>query len=208
MKVITIPLGPLSANCYIVEVGDEAIIIDPGFPEKIVADYIADNPSKIRYIMLTHGHFDHVAAVAFVKERTGAPVLISALDEKGLYDDDFNLSNSFVGVYPAVDKSLRADVLFDDGDTFPIGNSKVEIIATPGHSRGSVCLKIDDCLFSGDTLFQRSVGRTDFPGSDMGDMIVSLDRLKTLDGGLTVYPGHGEKTNLEEEKQKNPYLKY
>ncbi|MBE6798866.1 MAG: MBL fold metallo-hydrolase [Ruminococcaceae bacterium] len=208
MKITTISAGPLAANCYIVEVGDEAIIIDPGFPEKVIADYIAENPQKIRYIMLTHGHFDHLSAVSFVKERTGAPVLISALDEKGLYDDDFNLSNNFAGIYPAVDSNLRADILFDDGDRFKVGGSEVEVIATPGHSRGSVCFKIDDCLFSGDTLFKRSIGRTDFPGSDMGYMIMSLDKLKCLAGCLTVYPGHGEKTNLEEEKLKNPYLQY
>ena len=208
MNVITIPAGPLSANCYIVEEGNEAIIIDPGFFEKRIADYIADNPFKIRYIILTHGHFDHLAAVKFVKERTGAPVLISALDEKGLYDDDFNLSNNFAGVYPAADKELRADILLDDGDSFPFGEINVEVIATPGHSSGSVCLKINDCLFSGDTLFKRSIGRTDFPGSDMGDMIMSLDKLKLLDGSLTVYPGHGEKTVLIDEKENNPYLKY
>lgn len=208
MNVITISAGPLMANCYIVEMGDEAAIIDPGFPEKSIADYIAAHPGKIRYIMLTHGHFDHVGAVGYVKQKTGAPILISALDEKGLYDDDFNLSNQFAGVYPAADTKLRADILLDEGDTFALGDGVIEVVATPGHSKGSVCFKIEDCLFSGDMLFKNSIGRTDFPGSDMGDMIISIDKLKSIDANLKVYPGHGEPTALGFEKQFNPYLKY
>lgn len=208
MNVITVSCGPLMANCYIVESGSEAVIIDPGFCEKKIADYITQNPNKVRYIMLTHGHFDHVSAVGYVKEKSGAVVLISANDEKGLYDDEFNLSDSFVGLYPAADCTLRADLLIDDGDEFPFGNTKIKVLATPGHSKGSVCFLIDDCLFSGDTIFRCSIGRTDFPGSDLGDMMMSLDRLKTLDDGMTVYPGHGEKTTIGFEKQNNLYLKY
>lgn len=208
MNITTISCGPLKANCYIVELGNESIIIDPGFPEKAIADYISDEGGNIRCILLTHGHFDHVLGVSYVKEKTGAPVFISSADEKGLYDDDFNMSNLFWGMYPAADKSLRADVLLEDGFSFSVGGTNIEVIATPGHSNGSVCFKIYNCLFSGDMLMKGSIGRTDFPGSDLGKMLSSIERLKLLDDSLKVYPGHGEQTILGMEKKYNPYFKY
>ncbi|MBC7104518.1 MAG: MBL fold metallo-hydrolase, partial [Firmicutes bacterium] len=158
---------------------------------------------KLRYIILTHGHVDHIAALGEVREATGAEVLIHAADAEMLTDPTRNLS-LFTG------RRLRfspAERLLADGDVVEVGTVCLEVIHTPGHTPGGICLKTDDVVITGDTLFAGSIGRSDFPGGNHGQLIRSIkERLLCLPGHTRVYPGHGPETTIEEEKRYNPVL--
>ena len=206
MKVITIPNGPLQANCYVVECFDKALIIDPGYAEKELLDYLKANAQKVELILLTHRHFDHVNFAGKVKEMNDAKIAISTLDECGLFSDEDSLTGNFGFVYGKADVNLRADVLLNDGDTVALGDISFKVMATPGHSVGSVCFLGDGVLFSGDTLFKGSIGRTDLPTADVSQMIKSLKKLIKLPDDTVVYPGHGAVTTIGEEKTNNPFI--
>lgn len=208
MNVLTYSCGPFAANCYIAESGDAAVIIDPGHLEKGIADYISQNPGKIKYILLTHGHCDHIFAAAAVRKMTGAEIVIGKGDEKGLTDDDFNLSSAFGSLYGHIGNDSKDEITVSDGDVLTAGDMEFKVIATPGHSPGGVCYLCGDVLFSGDTLFAGTVGRTDFPHSKPSNLLRSLEKLKALDDGIKVFPGHGECTAVGIEKQSNIFLNY
>ena len=167
MNVLTYSCGALAANCYIIETDTDAVIIDPGFLEKGIVDYINANPGKIKLIMLTHGHFDHIFAAEKVKNMTGADIVIGKGDELALISDDFNLSAGFGSLYGSIGENPKNERLVLDGDTLTVGGMEFKVIATPGHSPGGVCYLVENNLFSGDTLFAGSVGRTDFPHSNI-----------------------------------------
>ncbi len=207
MNIITIPTGTMQANCYIAETDTWAVIIDPGFLEKSIAKYIAENPYKIKYILLTHRHFDHLNAAMTVKKLTGAEIVIHELDEGGLYSDGLSLGNMVGSFYGKADPDAHADIYVDEGDTVTLGDTVFTVMHTPGHSEGGVCYMTGNILFSGDTLFKGSIGRTDFPSSDNGEMRVSLDRLAELPDETVVYPGHGPVTTIGAEKASNPFFK-
>lgn len=207
MNIITIPNGTLQANCYIVETEHAAVVIDPGYMERQLSSYVAENPNKIKFIMLTHRHFDHLAAANALKKLTGAKIVINELDEGGLYSDLLSLGSMAGGFYNKADPDAHADIYVDEGDTFTAADMVFKVLYTPGHSEGGICFVIDNILFSGDTLFKGSIGRTDFPSSNMAEMRQSLDRLCTLPDETVVYPGHGEPTTIGQEKATNMFLK-
>lgn len=207
MNVITIPTGTMQANCYIAETENVAVIIDPGFLERDIEKYIAENPDKIKYILLTHRHFDHLNGAIKVRNLTGAKIVINELDEGGLYSDMLSLASMVGGVYGKADPDAHADIYVSEGDTVIAGDMVFSVMQTPGHTEGGVCYICNNVIFSGDTLFKGSIGRTDFPSSSNSDMRKSLDRLCLLPDEMVVYSGHGPKTTIGEEKRSNMFLK-
>jgi len=206
LEIITIQTGELYVNTYIVfkEGHKEAVVIDPGGDLEKILDAIQKNGLHITHILLTHGHFDHIGAVSGLKEKTGAAVCIHAEDADMLVSAEKNLSV----LTPSPSAAVPADVLLKDGDTIDAAGFSVRVLHTPGHSPGSVCYVIEDCLFSGDTLFYMSVGRTDFPGSDVRLLQKSVGQvLAGLSGDYKVCPGHGESSMLSKEKKRNPFFK-
>lgn len=199
MLIKTLPLGPYETNCYIVsdENTMECAVIDPGDESNTVLDYLESNGLTAKYILITHGHFDHTGAVEEVRRPTGAPVYISS-------------SDAYI-TPPGSPFQFHAtgDVrYYGEGDTVTIGGLAFTVMATPGHSPGSVTLRCESCLFTGDTLFRDSCGRTDLEGGDMRILLDSLRRLHALGGDFEVYPGHGEASSLDRERRFNYYMKY
>ena len=200
MKVIRSILGELETNCYILldEETMEAAIIDPADEAETLRDTIENLGATLRYILLTHGHRDHTLAAPKLHEMfPDAAVYIHAAD-KGQ-----------VGIYRYPMEDLIGDDLkfYDDGDTLKLGNLTIEVITTPGHTGGSVCLRVGNALFTGDTLFAGSMGRIDLPGAQPDKMMSSLARLAKLEGDYDVYPGHMEPTTMARERQYNLYIK-
>ncbi|MGQ9532497.1 MAG: MBL fold metallo-hydrolase [Desulfotomaculales bacterium] len=197
--------GHMQANCYIIgcPATGEAAVVDPGGDADRILARLKARGLRLRYIILTHGHVDHIAALGEVRDATGAEVLIHAADAEMLTDPTRNLS-FFMG------RRLRfspAERLLADGDTIEVGTVRLEVVHTPGHTPGGICLKTDDLVITGDTLFAGSVGRSDFPGGNHRQLIRSIkERLLCLPGHIRVYPGHGPETTIEEEKRYNPFL--
>ncbi|WP_026487135.1 MBL fold metallo-hydrolase [Caldanaerobius polysaccharolyticus] len=193
MRVTKYISESMQENCYVLE--DEkskaCAVIDPGdFTDDLLA-YIGN--LKVQYILLTHGHFDHIWGVEKLKAITSAPVAIHQADGDMLRDPESNLS-AFTGKSIAIE----ADVLLNDGDLITIGELEVKVLHTPGHTPGSVCYACGGVVFSGDTIFAGSVGRTDFPGGDAGKLVDSVDMMIKSYPGVALYPGHGEMTTMEE----------
>lgn len=204
MKVTYFSVGGLGTNCYIVsDDSGHAAIIDPGGDAPRILNAVKDKDLTVDFILLTHAHFDHIMAVEEIRAATGAQLCVGAGDAPMLCDAQFNLSGM---VYPSQEVELTADRLLVDGDTVCFGNATLTVMETPGHTRGGVCYLGEGVLFSGDTLFAGSIGRTDLPGGDTTVLRRSLARLAALDDDITVYPGHGEQTTLSFEKSANPYL--
>lgn len=191
MKIKTLVLGDYQVNTYLLSDEDgNCVIVDPGYEaERILRT--ADGLT-IRAIFLTHGHFDHVGAVRPIALETGCKVYIHA-GEAAL-------------PLMMTRECIHYTDIYEDGDVIEIGSMRFTILHTPGHSPGSVCLRSENVLFSGDTLFLGSCGRTDFPACSPGDMRKSLNRLAAIRENLTVYPGHGPSTTLDHERKFNPYL--
>ena len=204
MKVIPVMTGALLENAYIATDGDSgtAIVIDPGDDARKIEEQIDRLGLEVSYILLTHGHADHIGAVDELRKRYHAKVAVHEKDAEMLTSGTANLS-SFMGRPFSIGP---ADILLKDGDTINAGNLTLRVLHTPGHSQGSVCFLGNGVLFSGDTLFEGSIGRTDFPGSNMEEMRASLQRLKELAEDYDVYPGHGALTTLGREKAMNPYM--
>lgn len=200
-----IPVGMLEANCYIYGDADtkEVVVIDPGAEEEKIVRRILENQYVVKYIIATHGHSDHISGIKFLKEKTNAKVAIHENDADYLNDARKNLS-AYMGT-----ESIQgeADILLKEGDILTVGKHSLQIIHTPGHTQGGVCILSGNILFSGDTLFQDSIGRTDLPGGNYEQLISSIkEKLLTLDENVKVYPGHGGQTTIKHEKNHNPYL--
>lgn len=206
VKVQRFVVGELEANCYIYrdEATGRCAVIDPGDMSDALAQAIEEcGRDSFAYILLTHCHFDHVGGVVRVREMTGAPVAIHEYDAPGLRDAYVNLSGMWGGprmIYPAADK------IFHDRETFQVGKTTFTVLHTPGHTAGSCCYLTEGLLFSGDTLFRESVGRTDFPGGSAQEMRDSLAMLLDLPGDCIVYTGHYAHTTLSNEREYNPYV--
>lgn len=206
IRIQSIPVGALQVNCYIVKDVDTGLIavIDPGAKTTALENLINTQKNNIKYILLTHGHFDHIGYAKELKDKTNAQLVISNADQPLLSDDNLNLSLPFMG---ATMPKAEADITAVDNDTIMLGNSKITFILTPGHTKGSGCYIIDDCIFTGDTLMRLSMGRTDFPTSSDKEMMSSLARIAQITGEYKIYPGHGEFSTLSYEKNCNPYMK-
>ena len=200
MHVKTLVLGPLSTNCYLLtsdSAPGHALIIDPAFHPESILKELEKEELVLDAILLTHCHFDHMWALDELAENTGALLLCPEKDKKGLTDPKQNASSLFFRT-PLSIKTTPARLL-KDSDQILLGNEKLTVLETPGHTAGSVCYKTEDLLFSGDTLFQNGSGRTDLPSGDGKAMERSLRCLLAFDD-LTVYPGHGKATSIGKEK--------
>jgi glyoxylase-like metal-dependent hydrolase (beta-lactamase superfamily II) len=199
-------VGPLACNCYIV--GDptarEAVVIDPGGDVDRLWSTIQDEGLSVTAIVATHAHFDHVVAAERLRELTGAPFLLHD-DDKALLSWMQESGRLFLGI--DLPPPPEVDTAAGEGDRIIAGELQLEVLHTPGHSPGSISLVADDAVFSGDTLFQGSIGRSDLPGGD-GELLISAIRQKLFPLGdeLPVYPGHGPATTLATEKKSNPFV--
>ncbi|HBE79664.1 MAG TPA: MBL fold metallo-hydrolase, partial [Firmicutes bacterium] len=194
-------VGNLMANCYLLWSGKEAGIIDPGGPATELEQFMAEHSLKLKWIVNTHGHADHIAGNGFLHQKYGAPILISAADRPMLTSPTANLS-VFMGESVI---SPDADRFLNQGDKLVLGAEELSVIATPGHSPGGISLYTPGLLFVGDTLFYESIGRTDFPGGDHRQLVTSIrEQLFTLPAETVVLPGHGEVTAIGYEMKHNP----
>ncbi len=202
LKVNLVKVGPERTNCYIVSARNDYLVVDPGADAEKILELIPAG-AKLHYILLTHGHFDHVGGVDGIKSKfPDTPVMLSEEDVK-LYEE-VPEQGVFVG---QILKKPKAELeAIRGGEFLPLAEDEIEVIATPGHTPGGVCYRIDKYLFTGDTLFYHTIGRTDLPFSDENEMRVSLDLLAHLDRKLVVYPGHGRESTICEEIKNNPYL--
>lgn len=206
MKIVNIPTGMLQANTYLVcdETSRLGFIVDIGGYSKELKNIIEKNDIQIQYIVLTHGHGDHIGGVQeHLKDFPDAKVVCSRAEEKMLLDPELNEAHHF-----GPEKvSFKPDILVDDGDTLTVGNMTMKFIMTPGHTEGGMCILVDDVMFSGDTLFCRSIGRTDLAGGDFRTIMESIKKkLFLLPDETQVLPGHMGPTTIGFEKENNPFV--
>jgi hydroxyacylglutathione hydrolase len=197
-------VGPLMANCFICGCPEtkEAVVIDPGGDADIILRSLADDTLKVKYIINTHGHFDHVSANGRIKEATGADILIHPLDAPMLS----NLSSNAAIFGISVENSPPCDKTIEEGDIVSFGNITLSVIHTPGHTPGGISLFTNGVVFVGDTLFAGSIGRTDFPGGDFNTLISSIQtKLFKMDDTIKVLSGHGPETSIGRERRYNPF---
>ncbi len=206
MKIISLVLGLLHTNCYIVydDATKDAIVIDPATKCEKITDEINKHNLNVKYIVLTHAHFDHIAALDQLAEDTGAKICIGAKDAPSLNDSELNLCNYFRKSSP----TSNADIKLTDGDRLSIGDVSLKIIETPGHTCGSVSLFAENALFAGDTLFYESIGRTDFATSNYEEIVDSIkNKIYKLPKETVVYSGHGDTTTVGHEILNNPFIR-
>lgn len=206
MEVIRIPAGIYAANCYLVYDEDtkEGIVIDPGGDVDDIIAQIDKLDLKIKYIVLTHGHWDHIAGVEGLKSYTKADIAVHKDDKALVKDGSKNLSSMMATGTVEFDP----DILLNEDDIIKFGNLEAHVIHTPGHTPGGISLKIENALFTGDTLFAGSIGRTDFEYGSFEDIMNSIkNKLLEFPEETRVYPGHGPATTLKMEKQSNPFIR-
>lgn len=202
MKVEQFRVNSLGVNCYVVYDGHEGVIIDPGVASDKVLAFVEEHGLQIVAIIDTHGHADHIAGNAWFVEKTKAHLYIHELDAPYLQDPALHLGPQiYVEVTPTT-----ADRLLREGDSIQVGKSSLAVLHTPGHTPGGICLYSPGILFSGDTLFRTSVGRSDLPLGNQAVLNQSLRRLTQLPPETVVYPGHGPNTTIYDELRTNPFL--
>jgi glyoxylase-like metal-dependent hydrolase (beta-lactamase superfamily II) len=201
MIIKKLVVGPLESNCFIIsdENTKEVLVIDPGDEPDRIIDLINENNFKVKYIVCTHAHFDHVSAVPDLKKETGAKIVIHR-DELEIYKN--TVDQAALWGYE-LDPLPEPDMLASEGDKLEIGDLRFEILHTPGHSPGGICLYGEGILITGDTLFAGSVGRTDFYGGNMEKLKSSFKRLMSLSDEVKVLPGHGPESTIGKEKTDN-----
>jgi len=199
MRIIRIPVGPLQTNCYIVYDGNSSLVIDPGDEPDIILDEIKKNSLSVDYIIITHAHFDHIGAVPEIKEATSAKIALHP-DELILYESAPEQATLWGFELPAMPSP---DIFIEDGSKIEIGSLTLRVMHTPGHSPGGISLYGDGFVFTGDTLFAGSVGRTDFFGGSIERLKESFRRLLSLPPETIIYPGHGESSKIGIERKEN-----
>lgn len=205
IKIERLVVGEMQTNCYLVYADGEGIVIDPGGGEGRIMNRIEELNLCIPYIICTHGHIDHILAVSMVKEKTGAQLMIHAADKDMLTDSIENLSTHMGSPY----KTYPADRLLNHHDSVAFSGLSFEVRHTPGHTPGGISLYFPGHIFSGDTLFDGSIGRYDLPGSSQEKLLVSIKmQILSLDDWVIVHPGHGEETTVGRERESNPFLTF
>lgn len=205
MKIYDLQLGELGANCYIVETAPgQCIAVDIGGDSSCFLSFLKEKGLTLSKILLTHGHFDHIGGVEDVRKATGAEVFVHDGDVRMLNSAAYSLH---IGMSSLPFVPVERFTAINDGCVITDGDCDITLIHTPGHSEGSVCYVCGDVIFTGDTLFRSSAGRTDFPGSSPVDMLNSLHVLYNIDKNCKIFPGHGETTTLEYEKMTNPFMR-
>ncbi len=204
VKIYPLVVGKLQTNCYILQSGKEALIIDPGDEPDRIRKFMADLGAKPSLIVATHTHFDHVLGVESLKAETGAPFSIHK-DDLPMLEAMQARVQQFMGFN--VPPPPKVDSFLKHGDQLTLGNETIRILHTPGHSPGSISLEGKGYVFTGDALFNQSIGRTDLPGGDYQTLIRSIkEQLFLLDDDTLVYPGHGPETSIGDEKLVNPFV--
>ncbi|MFT9055011.1 MAG: MBL fold metallo-hydrolase [Ethanoligenens sp.] len=205
MDIKYLRVGQIGTNCYIVcdKAGGKCAVIDPGADAQRIIAAVEENGCVPQMILLTHGHYDHIGAVHELLAHFHCKLAVPKMELDFLNNPHRNLQSSVGG---GNFEPFRPDILFEDGDTVEVAGLKFHVLHTPGHTPGSCCLLCEDVMFSGDTLFAGSAGRTDFPGGDPAAMRVSMKKLAALSGNFQVLPGHGGFSTLDEERANNPFL--
>ena len=198
LNIKTLPLGENQTNCYLVWGGnsERCILIDPGYAPDYILEQVDLLDKSVEAILLTHCHFDHVGAVQKIAEKTGCPVYVNK--------KEWAMPASWL--FPINGTAIDNLTYYQEGEKLSLAETEFLVLETPGHTPGCVCLLCEDVIFTGDTLFAGSIGRTDFPGGDWDVICGSLIRLSELDEALTVYPGHGESTTIGQENRTNPFV--
>lgn len=207
MRITNLPSGALQANTYLAvdEKTNEGFIVDPGGYNKVLTKEVRDNDVNIKYIILTHGHSDHICGVNEHKAEFPDAKIVAYKDEEAMLENpNLNQSPGF-----GVPYSTKADILVSDGDELKVGDITLKFIHTPGHTEGGMCIYVKEAkaLFSGDTLFRQSIGRTDFPGGSYKEIMDSIrKKLFLLPDDTNVFPGHMGMTSIGFEKENNPFV--
>lgn len=198
MLIKTLTVGYLETNCYVVtdEETLECAVIDPGAESNTILDYLEDNRLTCRALLITHTHFDHVTALPQMMAATGAPAYMTETD-----------AHSAQSAHGDPYRPPEGTRFYKEGDTVQVGSLAFQVLETPGHTPGGVTLRCGTALFTGDTLFRGSCGRTDFPGGDLKQELASLAKLAALPGDYEVYPGHADSSTLSWERAHNPYMR-
>ena len=204
MKIENMVVGPLQVNCYIVydEESLDAMVIDPGDDAERIIRFIDDRKLAVSRIVCTHAHFDHIGAVGKLKEKTGAPVLLS----KGDFDIYMRADRQAALWGFQLGQPQEPDIYPAEGDEIAVGKSRFRVLHTPGHSPGGICLYGEGVIFTGDTIFAGSVGRTDFPGGSMAELKRSFSGIISLPPETRIFPGHGPLTTVKKEKEFNFFV--
>ena len=197
MQVKMMQVGPIGTNCYILESEHQIAVIDPGDEAERILAALKEIGGQVVYLLLTHGHYDHTTAV---------PALHQALPEAEIYIHQADANGAGNRLFPLAGQ-VEGLKFYGEGDTLTLGELTIEVLHTPGHSPGSVTLKAGQVLFTGDTLFAGSMGRTDLAGGDEAQIMASLKRLGELEGNFHVLPGHMGTSELDRERRSNPYLR-
>ena len=205
MNIKRIVVGVYAVNCYIVYNDNKnGFIVDPGGDSDDIIKFIDEEKIKLKFILLTHGHADHIGAVKIIKEKYNLSIYASIKEKDLLEDPILNLSKS---IPPFKDIELIADRWLYDEEIIDFYGEKLYIMETPGHTIGSICILMDGVIFSGDTLFRMSIGRSDLPTGSFDEIINSIKKLYDLKKDYRVLPGHGAESNLQFERENNPFMK-
>ena len=204
MQIISLPTVGFTSNCFIVHNGKEAFVVDPSISEKKILKALNDRSLSLKGILLTHGHFDHIWRAQELREETRAPLYVHELDNEMLIDADKNAYRTFTGNDFTIKKS---DVLLRNGDVIELGDEKITVLHTPGHTRGSVCYDTGDSIITGDTIFAEGFGRCDLYGGDMGALKASIKMLTEMakNENRWLYSGHGESSTLRKATENLKY---
>ena len=199
-------VGPLQVNCYVLgeKIGGEGIVIDAGGDTPLILKTIKEHELKIKYLVNTHSHFDHIGAIEKVREATGGTFVIHRAGE-GMLASAKERAKEFLGL--DIEEPPKADGYVDDGELISVQGVRLKVLFTPGHSPGGICLLFGEHVFTGDTLFEGSVGRTDTPGASWQQLIDSIkSKLLPLDDDIRIHPGHGPPSSIGVEREFNPFL--
>lgn len=206
IKVDWFPVGSLQANCYLVTDTEQDVflLVDTGGKSSELEKRIDESGAeKLKYILLTHGHFDHIGYTAEMKRKyPSAQIVISEIEESFISRDDLNLSVYFGDKI----EHFKADILVGDGTVLDFGTEKIKVLATPGHTAGGVCYIIGNNIFTGDTIMSRTTGRMDFPTGNSHEMFESVKKIAAIKENLNVYCGHGENSTLDYERKHNIFM--